>query len=120
MKVSIISKSSVKDETLDVLANELPVILSEMLEVPGGNLAILKPGQVSLEFSQASARDVGSDIRVNVFARKNDPRSSAENKLTKAILEKLVTSIAKTGEEYSVSIRLYLTQIGAAEYSPSH
>lgn len=120
MNVSIINKSIVKSEVLDILAKELPAIISGLLEVPGGQLAILKPDQVSLDFSQASVRDVGSDIRINIFARKNDPRALAGKKLTKAILEKTVASVAETGKEHSVSIRLYLMDINVAEYSPSN
>jgi acyl-CoA reductase-like NAD-dependent aldehyde dehydrogenase len=41
----------------------------------GSNTALFKPEQVSLEFSPASLRDVGSDIRVMVFARSNDLRT---------------------------------------------
>jgi phosphate starvation-inducible protein PhoH len=120
MNVSIISKANVKNMVLDELAKELPVIISGLLEVPGGKLAILKPEQISLEFSHASTRDVGSDIRISVFARSIRPRTITQNNLVKTILEKVVTLIAKTGEELSVSIRLYLTEIGAAEYSPAN
>lgn len=117
MNVSIVNKESVKGGVLDDLARELPVIISEVLEVPGGKLAILKPEQVSLEFSQASARDVGSDIRIMVFARSNDPRASTEKNLAREILEKIVALVARSGENYSLSIRLYLMEIGVAEYS---
>ena len=118
MNVLIINKTKVKDVTLDGLANELPVIISGVLEVPGGNMAILKPEQVSLEFSQASARDVGADIRIMVFARSNNPRISTETIRAKEILEKVVALIKKLGEEYSVDIRVYFMEIGAAIYSP--
>ena len=82
-------------------------------------MALLKPEQVSLEFSQASLRDIGSDIRIKVFARSNDPRTSTENDRAKAILEKVIAVIAKLGEECSVDIRLYLMEVGAAEHSLS-
>ena len=117
MNVTIVNKASVKGGVLDDLARELPVIISEVLEVPGGKLAILKPEQVSLEFSQASVRDVGSDIRIMVFARSNDPRASTEKNLAREILEKIAALVAKSGENYSLSIRLYLMEIGVAEYS---
>lgn len=117
MNATIITKSNVKSSVLDELARDLPTIIAGVLQVPGGNLAIVKPEQISLEFSQASARDVGSDIRVMVFARSNDPRKSSENDLAKEILEKVVSLSAKSFEEYSVDIRLYLTEIGAAEHS---
>lgn len=118
MNVSIVYKSKVKSSVLDDLAGELPVIFSEVLEVPGGKLAILKPEQVSLQFSQADARDVGSDIRVMVFARTNIPRASTEKNLAKEILKKVIAVTATSGEKYSVNIRLYLMEIGVAEYSP--
>ena len=117
MNVSIVSKSIVKSNVLDELAKGMPIIISGVLEMPGGKLAILKPEQISLAFSQASSRDVGSDIRIMAFARSNDPRSSTETELAKTILEKVVTLITKSGEEYSVDVRLYLIEIGAAEHS---
>lgn len=117
MNVSIINKQGVKSCVLDKLAWDLPVIIAKALEVPGGNLAILKPEQVSLEFSEASPRDIGSDIKIIVFARSNNPRTSTENDLAKAILEKVIALITGVGEECSVNIRLYLMEIGAAEHS---
>ena len=116
MNASIISMPRVTDRTLDVLAGELPVIIAEVMEVPGGNLARLKPEQISLEFSQASPRDVGSDIRIMIYAKKNDPRSSTEKERAKTILEKIITLVNTPGDEYSVDIRLYLMEIGAAEH----
>jgi hypothetical protein len=118
MNVSIISKASVKEITLDDLARELPFIISKVLELPGGKMAVLKPEQISLDFVQASPRDTGADIRIMVFARSNDPRTSSENELAKQILEKVVSVVSKSGEEDSVDIRLYLMEIGAANYLP--
>lgn len=118
MNVSIVYKSNVKNGVLDDLAGELPVIMSEVLEVPGGKLAILKPEQVSLQFSEASSRDVGPDIRIMVFARTNIPRASTEKNLAKAILKKVIAVLATSGGKYSVNIRLYLMDIGVAEFSP--
>lgn len=118
MNASIINKPNVKNIVLDELVKELPAIIAGVMEVPGGNLARLKPEQVSLAFSQANVRDVGPDIRIMVFARSNNPRTSTENDRAKAILEKVVALIKKTGGECSVDIRLYLMEIGAAEYSP--
>jgi len=43
MNATIIHKSKVKDEVLDELATVLPRIISEVLEVAGGKVAILKP-----------------------------------------------------------------------------
>jgi hypothetical protein len=116
MNVSIVSKQIVKSNVLDQLAKGIPSIISGVLEIPGGRLAILKPEQISLVFTQASIRDVGSDIRIMVFARSNDPRSSSENELAKEILEKSVALIKESGEEYSFDVRLYLVEIGAAKY----
>ena len=81
-------------------------------------MAILKPEQVSLEFSQASVHDVGADIRIMVFARINNPRISTEDIRAKEILEKVIALIKKIGEEYSVDIRVYFMEIGAAIYLP--
>ena len=116
MNVLVINKSKVKDEVLDNLAGELPVIISGVLEIPGGKVAILKPGDISLEFSQASPRDVGADIRIMIFAKSNDPRKSTENSLAKEILEQIVALIDKSGEKYSVDIRIYLMEIGVATH----
>ena len=119
MNASIISKPNVKDNALDSLATELPVIISGVLDVPGGNLAKLKPDQVSLEFSLASPRDVGSDIRIMVYARRNDPRIFKKNERAKTMLEKVVALVNKPGEEYSIDIRVYFMEIGAAEHALS-
>src|SRR5512133_67669 len=119
MNASIINKPNVKDNVLDDLAMELPSIIAGVMEVPGGNVALVKPEQISLEFSQANPRDVGMDIRIMVYARSNDQRKSTEKVRAKAILEKVLALIARSGEEYSVDIRLYLMAIGAAEHSLS-
>lgn len=116
MNVKIVHMSNVAGSTLDDLASELPVIISEVLEVAGGKLAILKKDQVSLEFSQSSARDTGSDIRIMVYARNIDPRTSTQNNQAKTILEKVVSLISKSGDKYSVNIRLYFMEIRAAEH----
>jgi hypothetical protein len=115
MNVSVISKPIVSDRILDELARELPTIISDIISVPGGNLAMLRPEQVSLAFSLASTRDVGSEIRIMLFARQNDPRSSTENECAKSILEKINALFVKSGESYSVDVRLYLMEIGRAE-----
>ena len=119
MNVTVITKSGVKECVLDELATELPAIIAAVLQVPGGNMALLKPEQVSLAFSPASVRDVGSDIRIIAFARSNDPRTSTENDRAKAILEKIIALLAHSGEDYSVDIRLYLMEVGAAEHALS-
>ena len=119
MNATIIHKPNVKSSVLDILAKELPAIIAEVLQVPGGKLAIVRPEQVSLEFTQASLRDVGSDIRIILFARSNDLRTTTENDRAKAILEKVLALIATSGEKCSVDIRLYLMEVGAAEHSLS-
>ena len=118
MNVEIVHKANVSDAVLDGLANKLPSIVSGLLEVPGGQWAILKPEQISLQFSSASVRDIGSDLRINVLARSISPRTSAGNKLAAAILDQVVALVGALGGKYSVTIRLYLTEIGAAEYAP--
>ena len=116
MNVSIIHKSNVKDSVLDDLARELPIIVSEALELPGGKLAVLKPDQISLDFSRASVRDVGPDIRIKVLARNINLRTNTENERAKSILKKVVALVSKPGEECSIDVRLYLMEIGAAEH----
>jgi hypothetical protein len=113
----IVTKSNVTSEALDILSKELPAIISGLLEVPGGYMALLKPEQVSLEFSQASIRDVGSDIRIKILASSNEPRLSSKHTLAREILEKVVSLFSKIAEEYSVDIRLYFMEIGLAEHS---
>ena len=118
MNATIIHKTNVKGEVLDELATALPRIISEELEVAGGKVAILKPEQILLEFSQASQRDVGTDIRIMLFARSNATRASHENALARSILEKVFSLTAKNGEDYSIDVRLYLMEIGAADHLP--
>ena len=114
MNASIIYKSNVKGSVLDELAAELPVILAEVLSVPGGNVALVRPEQVSLAFCPANSRDVGADVRIMVFARSNDPRKSTENDRAKAILDGVAALVDKSGEKCTVDIRLYLMAIGSA------
>jgi len=117
MNVEIIYKENVTDAVLDGLASKLPSIISGLLEVPGGKLAVLKPEQISLQFSLANVRDIGSDLRIVVLARSISPRTSVENKLASALLEKIV-ALGALAAKNSVTVRLYLTEIGAAEYLP--
>jgi hypothetical protein len=119
LNVKIVYKSNVTAEVLDDLAQELPVIISEVLEVAGGKLAVLKRDQVALEFFQASSRDTGSDIRIMVFARNIDPRTSTVNNQAKIILDRIISLITKSGIEYSVNTRIYFMEIRAAEHSLS-
>jgi hypothetical protein len=116
MNVKIVYMPNVTDNVLDNLAKELPVIISEVMEVAGGKLAILKRDQVSLEFSQASPRDTGSDIRIMIYARDIDPRKSTEHNQAKTILEKILSLKAGSDAEYSVNIRIYFMDIRAAEH----
>ena len=115
MNVAVIHKSNVKNEVLDELAGELADIIADVLNVPGGGVAIVKPQQVSLAFSEASPRDVGSDIRISIFARRNEPRTSTGHDRAKAILEKIMAVVARSTEKYSVDVRLYMMEIGTAE-----
>jgi hypothetical protein len=117
MNTTIIHKQNVRNSVLDELATVLPAIIAETLEVPGGHLALVRPEQVALEFTQASPRDVGSDIRILIFARSNNPRTSSENDRAKAIHDRVLALIASFGDEYSVNIRLYLMEIGAAGHA---
>lgn len=119
MNASIIYKPDVKGALLDELAKELPSIIAKVMDVPGGYLARLKPEQVSTVFSQASSRDVGSDIRIMVFARSNTPRAKTGNDRANAILQKVIALHSRHSEKYSVDVRLYLLEIGAAEHSLS-
>lgn len=118
MNVTIISKSYVKSDVLDTLAKELPEIISGVLEIAGGKLAIIKPEQVALAFSEASSRDVGQDIRIMVFARINVQRVKAKSVHAAEILEEVVSVVARSGEQYSVNVRVYFTEIGMAEHVP--
>ncbi|WP_224984094.1 hypothetical protein [Geomonas agri] len=118
MNVAIVHKANVNDEVLDGLARELPSIISELLEIRGGKMAILKPEQISLQFSQASPRDTGADIRLIVLAKSLGPRTARENKLAATILDKMVALVNGLGAACSITVRLYLTEIGAAEYLP--
>ena len=115
MNVEIRYMARVKEEALDGLARELPAIIAGVLEVPGGKMAIVRPEQVSLEFSPASSRDVGDDIRIKVFARSNDPRTSTEHALAREILDKVM---AVVGGGCSIDVRLYLLEVGKAHHLP--
>jgi len=117
MNATIIHKPHVKDSVLDEMARELPAIIADVLQVPGGNLAIVRPEQVSLEFSQASARDVGDDIRIMIFARNNYLRTKTEHDRARSILDRVLALIAASGGECSVDIRLYLMEIGVAVHA---
>jgi len=119
MNAEIIYKQNVEDIVLDGLVKELPAIIAEAMEVPGGNVARLKPEQVMLRFSKADLRDIGYDIRIMIFAKNNNPRISTENDRAKTILDKVVASAKKSGEEYSVDVRVYLMEIGTAEHALS-
>lgn len=117
MNAEIIYRQNVEDSLLEELVKKLPVIIAETMAIPGGNLARLKPEQIMLAFSQANLRDVGADIRIMVFARNNDPRISTEDDRAKTILDRVVKLSTEFGEDYSVDIRLYLLEIGAAEHA---
>ena len=120
MNTVIVHKTDVKGSVLDNLAKALPGIIADALELPDGKLAIVNPKQVSLEFFQASPRDVGSDIKIMIFARSFSLRTAKKNDLAKEILEKIVLLLNKPGEEHSIDIRLYFMDIGLAEHSPGN
>lgn len=119
MNVTIIHKNTVTDQVLDVLALRLPAVIAGALEVPGGNVAPLKPEQVALAFVPASRRDSGSDLRTLVYAKKIDLRLKNENELAQTILEKVCGAVREGGGDHSVNVRLYFMDIGTAEYSPA-
>lgn len=117
MNSEIICKSRVKEEVLDCLAAELPTVIANAMIVPGGHLAMVKPEQIALEFIQASSRDTGPDIRIKVFARKNTPRELTEHERAQSILTKTISLVNQTGNDYSMDVRIYLMDIGTAEYT---
>ena len=117
MNATIIHKANVTDTLLDNLAKALPGILADTLEAPGGRAAIVKPDQVSLEFSQASPRDVGSDIKIMIFAKELPSRASREKEMAKKILESIVSLPTKPGDAHTIDVRLYLMVVGVAECS---
>lgn len=117
MNVKIVYMPTVASSVLDDVARELPDIISEVLEVAGGKLAILKRDQVALEFSQSSPRDTGSDIRIMVYARNINPRTSTECNQAKIILDKIISLVTRSGTKCSVNVRLYFMEIRAAEQS---
>ncbi len=119
MNATIIHKENVTDSLLDNLAKSLPGILADTLEAPGGRAAIVKPEQISLEFSKASPRDVGSDIKIMIFARELPSRASREKEMAKKILESVVSLPTKPGETHTIDVRLYLMVVGVAEYIES-
>jgi hypothetical protein len=115
MNVTIVSKQNVTNSALDLLAAELPAIIAGELDVPGGNLARIRPEQISIHFSPASSRDVGADLKIMAFAKRNDPRISTENERARKILEKLLALSGNPLNAYSIDIRLYFLEIGSAE-----
>ena len=117
MNATIIHKANVTDTLLDNLAKALPGILADTLEAPGGRAAIVKPDQVSLEFSQASPRDTGSDIKIMIFAKELPSRASREKEMAKKILESIVSLPTKPGDVHTIDVRLYLMVVGVAECS---
>lgn len=115
MNAMIVHKSNVSDTLLDDLAKALPGILADTLEAPGGRAAIVKPEQISLEFSQASPRDIGSDIKILVFAKALPSRADREKEMSNKILQSVSALTATLGETHSINVRLYLMIVGGAE-----
>jgi pyruvate/2-oxoglutarate/acetoin dehydrogenase E1 component len=117
MNIKIVYNPNTSENVLNELAKELPVIISETLEVAGGKVAILKQDQVALEFSRAETRDTGADIRIMVYARDINPRTSASENQANTILERIIPIITGSGSKCSVNVRLYFMEIRAAEYA---
>jgi hypothetical protein len=118
MNATIIHKTIVSESVLDNLANALPGIIADALELPGGKMAIVKPEQLALHFTQASKRDVGSDIKIMIFARNLLMRSAGEKEPAKDILDSVVALSSKPGEEHSIDVRVYLAAINKSEHLP--
>ena len=112
LQTLIFHQEKVSDRALDQLQANLPVIIADVLRVPGGNLALLESGQISLHFIEASRRDVGKNIHVLIYAGLNEPRQADRTDRAKKIRQEIVALI---GDEYTVDVRLYLQYIGAGE-----
>jgi len=113
MNVAISYKPNVKTRVRDELANELPRIISETMDT--GYVVRVKPDQIALAFTSSSPRDTGADIKIIVFAQRNEPRISTEDARAKMILDRVLAASSESGEKYSVDVRIYLMEIGAAE-----
>jgi hypothetical protein len=112
LQTLIFHQEIVSDGVLDQLQANLPAIISEVLRVPGGNMALLEAEQISLHFIEASRRDVAKNIHVLIYAGLNEPRQTDRTNRAKKIREEIVALI---GNEYTVDVRLYLQYIGGAE-----
>ena len=112
LQTLIFHQEIVSDGVLDQLQANLPAIISEVLRVPGGNMALLEAEQISLHFIEASRRDVAKNIHVLIYAGLNEPRQTDRTNRAKKIREEIVALI---GDEYTVDVRLYLQYIGAGE-----
>jgi hypothetical protein len=115
MNTTITHRANVSDAVLDDLAKALPGILADTLEAPGGRAAIVKPDQISLVFSQASARDIGSDIKIMIFAKELPSRASREKEMANKILDAIMQLPSKPGDAHKIDVRLYLLIVGVAE-----
>jgi len=112
LQTLIFHQEIVPDGVLDQLQANLPGIISEVLRVPGGNVALLEAEQISLHFIEASRRDVAKNIHVLIYAGLNEPRRSDRTNRADRIREEIVALI---GNEYTVDVRIYLQFIGGAE-----
>lgn len=112
LQTLIFHQEVVSDHALDRLQVSLPSIIADVLRVPGGNVALLEAQQISLHFIQASPRDVGKNINLLIYASLNEPRRSDKTKRATKIRDEIVALI---GNDYTVDVRLYLQEIGAAQ-----
>ena len=115
MNISVKYNPIVSNSLLDQLSNELPRIISETMDT--GYVVRVRPEQISLAFSPSTTRDTGADIKIIVFAQKNEPRISTKDERAKMILDKVIALNAEFGGNCSIDVRLYLMEIGAAECS---
>ncbi len=111
LQTLIFHQKIVSDNVLDQLQAKLPAIIADVLQVPGGNMALLEAEQISLHFMEASRRDVGKNINVLIYAGLNEPRQIDRANRANRIREDIVALI---GADFTIDVRLYLQYIGAA------
>ena len=112
LQTLIFHQRIVPDNALDQLQANLPGVIAEVLRVPGGNMALLEAEQISLHFIEASPRDVAKNIHVLIYAGLNEPRQRDKANRASKIREEIVSLI---GGDYTIDVRIYLQQIGAAQ-----
>ncbi len=112
LQTLIFHQEIVSDAALDQLQANLPGIVAGVLQVPGGNMALLEAEQISLHFIAASRRDVGKNLHILIYAGLNEPRQRDRTNRANKIKEEIGALI---GGEYTIDVRIYLQYIGAAE-----